>query len=81
MTARMSWADPMAGGNGSWTRTPPRPGLRLTLLGTVVVCLVLTLAFLGAVHVARAGMCHFNRTAAGHGAFTYCNDYVQEPAR
>jgi hypothetical protein len=81
VTARMSWADPRHDGAGMWTRTPPHSSTRLTLLGTVVVCLLFVLGFVLAQSLARPAMCHLHRTAAGHGAFTYCNDYVQEPAR
>lgn len=71
-----TWIDPRQGGAGTWHLTPARDGLRLTLLGTLVVCLLSALAFLGVLQVGRQVMCATHKTTAGHGALTYCSDYM-----
>lgn len=73
MTA--SWIRPVDGA-GTWRHTASH-GLRLTALGTFVVCLLMALAFLVAVAIGRQAMCATHRDAHGHGALSYCPDYSQ----
>lgn len=71
-----AWLDPRIDGAGTWTHTAPHRSARFTLLGTVVVCLLMGVAFLLAQVGGRALMCQTHKTSAGHGAMSYCSDYV-----
>lgn len=79
MTARMLWADPRHDGAGMWTRTPPHSSTRLTLLGTVVVCLVLVLSFVLAQAGARQLICATHHDSHGHPTFQYCDGFPDKP--
>lgn len=68
-------------GAGTWAHTRPRGNVRLTLRGTVLACLVLTLLLVGFIHLGRAAMCHFHKDSAGRGALSYCSDFKENPAR
>jgi hypothetical protein len=61
-------------GAGTWTPAP-RSGLRLTLLGTVVVCLLLSVAFLLAQRAGRDLMCKTHP----HDPPRYCASYTPTP--
>lgn len=76
MTA--TWMRPVEGA-GTWTHTQPH-GLRLTLLGTFVVCLLLTLAFLAVLAVGRQVMCA-THVHDGHPTLSYCPGFVPEATR
>jgi hypothetical protein len=66
MTARTSWTD----------TAPHGHGLRFTPLGTVLVCLLMVLLFVGAIHLGQRGMCAWHDNH-----IRYCPHYVQEPVR
>lgn len=76
MTARTSWADPRAGGSGSWTHTQLHDDRSpIALLIAVVLCLLGAVLFIGLVTAGRAAMCATHQTADGHGALSYCSDF------
>lgn len=76
------WKPTDSDGHWNHTTAAPKPRTDLTLLGTVVTCALLTVAFLLAQAGGRALMCATHKTTAGHGALTYCHDYQPtEPRR
>lgn len=70
-----SWMAPVDGA-GIWTATAPHRELRLTLLGTIVVCTLLAVAFLGLVKAGRALMCETHDQA-----LVYCDGFVPVATR
>lgn len=74
-----SWVRPVNGA-GTWRHTPSH-GLRLTALGTFVLCLLLAFAFLLVQQLGRTWMCHVNKDPHGHGAMSYCADFDNSQTR
>jgi hypothetical protein len=59
-------------GAGTWEHTRPHSELRLTLLGTLVVCALMGALFGAAVVAGRHVMCRIDRSAAGRVTHSYC---------
>lgn len=63
-------------GHGTWQHTPPHRELRLTVLGTLTVCLLLAALFAGALKAAEHLMCQLSKDSTGHGTYVYCPDFT-----
>jgi hypothetical protein len=62
-------------GAGIWAPTAPHSRLRLTVFGTLVLCGLLTIAFVLVIRAGWAVQCRIDRHVYGHGAHTYCSDF------